>query len=171
MTEWNEAHVLWHCFLFPLSINLNDSLDSKKMFRLLFAFECSDRYVSKFRQAVVVESKLNKYSKRTMGPAKLETTSPDNYLKKHSKEPKLPESELFNLTLCRFSFEIGLWIDIRCFLSRLRQTTQKTTAVFMLALWESLLSLWWPTVLQWQFTPKEILKKLQQCPWSPNPQV
>ncbi|XP_013860808.1 enkurin [Austrofundulus limnaeus] len=50
------------------------------------------RYVSKFRPAVVVESKLNKDSKRTMGPAKVETTSPDKYLKKHSKEPRLPEN-------------------------------------------------------------------------------
>lgn len=28
-----------------------------------------------------------------MGPARVELPSPENFLKKHSKEPKLPESE------------------------------------------------------------------------------
>ncbi|XP_072234663.1 enkurin [Leuresthes tenuis] len=49
------------------------------------------RYVSKFRPAVVLESKLTKDAMRMMGPAKLEMPSPDKYLKKHSKEAKLPE--------------------------------------------------------------------------------
>lgn len=33
---------------------------------------------------------------RTMGPAKVELPSPEKYLKKHAKEPKLPESECFS---------------------------------------------------------------------------
>ncbi|XP_017261944.1 enkurin [Kryptolebias marmoratus] len=49
------------------------------------------RYVSKFRQAVILENKSNRDSKRTMGPAKVDAPSPDKYLKKHSKEPKLSE--------------------------------------------------------------------------------
>ncbi|XP_029384866.1 enkurin [Echeneis naucrates] len=49
------------------------------------------RYMSRFRPAVVLEEKLAKDAMRTMGPAKVERPSPDKYLKKHSKEPKLPE--------------------------------------------------------------------------------
>ncbi|XP_018556259.1 enkurin [Lates calcarifer] len=49
------------------------------------------RYMSKFRQTVVLEKKLTKDAMRTMGPAKVEVPSPDKYLKKHAKEPKLPE--------------------------------------------------------------------------------
>lgn len=51
--------------------------------------------MSKFRQTVVLEKKLTKDAMRTMGPAKVEVPSPDKYLKKHAKEPKLPESEYF----------------------------------------------------------------------------
>ncbi|KAI3355429.1 hypothetical protein L3Q82_018267 [Scortum barcoo] len=49
------------------------------------------RYMSKYRQAVILERKSAKDAMRTMGPAKVEVPSPDKYLKKHSKEPKLPE--------------------------------------------------------------------------------
>ncbi|KAM4533627.1 enkurin [Odontesthes bonariensis] len=49
------------------------------------------RYVSKFRPAVVLESKVTKDARRMMGPAKLELPSPHKYLKKHSKDPKLSE--------------------------------------------------------------------------------
>ncbi|XP_078147601.1 enkurin isoform X2 [Centroberyx gerrardi] len=51
------------------------------------------RYMSKFRTTVVLEKKSNKDAMRTMGPAKAEVPSPEKYLRKHSKEPKLPESE------------------------------------------------------------------------------
>ncbi|KAF7649204.1 hypothetical protein LDENG_00145430 [Lucifuga dentata] len=51
------------------------------------------RYMSKFRRAVVCEEKLSKDVMRTMGPAKVEMPSPDKYLRKHSKEPKLPEKK------------------------------------------------------------------------------
>lgn len=57
---------------------------------LLFLFL---RYVSKFRPAVMLERKLVKEPIRTMGPARVELPSPENFLKKHSKEPKLPERE------------------------------------------------------------------------------
>ncbi|XP_073344845.1 enkurin [Pagrus major] len=49
------------------------------------------RYMSKHRPAVVLEQKSSKDAMRTMGPAKVEVPPPDEYLKKHSKEPKLPE--------------------------------------------------------------------------------
>ncbi|XP_051266802.1 enkurin [Dicentrarchus labrax] len=49
------------------------------------------RYMSKHRPTVVLEKKSTKDAMRTMGPAKVEAPSPDKYLKKHSKEPKLPE--------------------------------------------------------------------------------
>ncbi|XP_071340802.1 enkurin isoform X2 [Trachinotus anak] len=47
--------------------------------------------MSKFRPTVVLEKNSTKDAMRTMGPAKVEVPSPDKYLKKHSKEPKLPE--------------------------------------------------------------------------------
>ncbi|KAM9337382.1 enkurin [Symphorus nematophorus] len=49
------------------------------------------RYMSKYRQTVILEKKLSKEAMRTMGPAKVEVPSPDKYLKKHSKESKLPD--------------------------------------------------------------------------------
>uniref|UniRef100_A0A3B3ZU60 Enkurin domain-containing protein n=1 Tax=Periophthalmus magnuspinnatus TaxID=409849 RepID=A0A3B3ZU60_9GOBI len=54
------------------------------------------RYVSKFRPAVVQEEKLPKRPMRTMGPAKVETPSPENFLKKHSKDPKLSDKGRIN---------------------------------------------------------------------------
>lgn len=49
--------------------------------------------MSKYRPKVILETKSNKQAMRTMGPAKVELPSPENYLKKHSKEPKLPDSK------------------------------------------------------------------------------
>ncbi|XP_003968195.1 enkurin [Takifugu rubripes] len=49
------------------------------------------RYVSKFRPAVLIETKTKKHSMRTMGPAAVEAPSPHNYLKSHSKESKSVE--------------------------------------------------------------------------------
>ncbi|KAF7708989.1 hypothetical protein HF521_018046 [Silurus meridionalis] len=58
--------------------------------------EKAPRYMSQFREQVKQEQKLNKASHRTMGPAKVEVSSPDKFLKKHSKEPKLPEKKPFS---------------------------------------------------------------------------
>ncbi|XP_047183598.1 enkurin-like isoform X1 [Scophthalmus maximus] len=56
------------------------------------------RYVSKFRPTL---ESMKKEARRTMGPAKVEVSVPDKYLKKHSKEPKLPEiSSKFVRTNC-----------------------------------------------------------------------
>lgn len=49
--------------------------------------------MSKYRPTVLLEEKAAKDAMRTMGPAKVEVPSADKYLKKHSKEPKLHESE------------------------------------------------------------------------------
>ncbi|KAM6971661.1 enkurin [Tautogolabrus adspersus] len=49
------------------------------------------RYMSKFRPAVILEKRSTKEAMRTMGPAKVEVPPPEKYLKKHSKETKLPE--------------------------------------------------------------------------------
>ncbi|CAN9506458.1 unnamed protein product [Ophioblennius macclurei] len=49
------------------------------------------RYVSKFRPTVLQENKSRKDLRRTMGPPKVEAPAPHQYLKKHAKEPKLPE--------------------------------------------------------------------------------
>lgn len=39
------------------------------------------------------EVEKNKAQWKTMGPAKVEVPSPKNFLRKHSKEPKLPASK------------------------------------------------------------------------------
>ncbi|XP_009868133.1 PREDICTED: enkurin isoform X2 [Apaloderma vittatum] len=48
------------------------------------------RYISIFRPSVKREAEKNKTQCKTMGPAKVALPSPKNFLKKHSKEPKLP---------------------------------------------------------------------------------
>ncbi|XP_063768223.1 enkurin [Eleginops maclovinus] len=52
----------------------------------------TQRYVSKYRPTVVLEKKSTQDAMRTMGPAKVEVPTPEKFLKKHSKEPKLPEN-------------------------------------------------------------------------------
>ncbi|KAL6097650.1 enkur [Pungitius sinensis] len=51
----------------------------------------AQRYTSKYRPTVLLEEKATKDAMRTMGPAKVEVPSPERYLKKRSKEPKLHE--------------------------------------------------------------------------------
>ncbi|XP_048861922.1 enkurin [Brienomyrus brachyistius] len=53
------------------------------------------RYMSKFREQVNQEKELNRAKSKTMGPPKVEVPSPEKYLLKHSKEPRLPERKLF----------------------------------------------------------------------------
>lgn len=48
--------------------------------------------MSKFREQVKLEKVVNKSPNKTLGPAKVDVPLPTNYLLKHSKEPKLPES-------------------------------------------------------------------------------
>ncbi|XP_053198532.1 enkurin isoform X2 [Scomber japonicus] len=59
------------------------------------------RYMSKFRPSVVLEKKLTKEAMKTMGPPKVEVPSPEKYLKKHSKEPKLPEKKQCPKEVCK----------------------------------------------------------------------
>ncbi|NXF73965.1 ENKUR protein, partial [Sclerurus mexicanus] len=47
------------------------------------------RYISKFRTYVKQEAEKNKYQWKTMGPAKVAVPSPNDFLQKRSKEPKL----------------------------------------------------------------------------------
>lgn len=54
------------------------------------------RYISKFREQVKQEKQINKASSKTMGLPKVDGPSPDKYLLKHSKEPKLPEKKPFS---------------------------------------------------------------------------
>ncbi|KAA0704937.1 Enkurin [Triplophysa tibetana] len=55
----------------------------------------SPRYMSKFREQVKLEKDMNKASNKTMGPAQMDIPSPEKYLLKRSKEPKLPEKKSF----------------------------------------------------------------------------
>ena len=50
------------------------------------------RHVSKFKSSVRDETQRNKVGSKTMGPAKVAVNDPQTFLKKHSKEPQLPES-------------------------------------------------------------------------------
>jgi len=54
------------------------------------------RYVSKANEAVKAESKSNRYDSKTMGPAKVKTNPTTQFLKKHEKEPQLPEKQGFH---------------------------------------------------------------------------
>lgn len=56
-------------------------------------YHLSFRYTSRFRPMVVQEEKSTKSPMKTLGPLKGEVPSPERYLRKHSKEPKLPDSE------------------------------------------------------------------------------
>ncbi|NXS89276.1 ENKUR protein, partial [Erpornis zantholeuca] len=47
------------------------------------------RYISKYREFVKHEAVKNKSQWKTMGPAKVAVPSPNEFLQKHSKEPKL----------------------------------------------------------------------------------
>ncbi|KAJ8279238.1 hypothetical protein COCON_G00063040 [Conger conger] len=58
-------------------------------------FETLPRYTSKFRDQVKQETKSGKAAHRTMGPMKVETAAPEKFLRKHSKEPNLPEKKPF----------------------------------------------------------------------------
>ncbi|XP_013392035.1 enkurin-like [Lingula anatina] len=51
------------------------------------------RYTSKFKQMAREERQEGKSGYKTMGQAKVPVPTTDNFLKKHSKEPKLPPRE------------------------------------------------------------------------------
>ncbi|XP_064614205.1 enkurin-like [Liolophura sinensis] len=53
------------------------------------------RYTSKFRDNVKVEKEKNKDSYKTMGPAKVLVPETTNFLRKHTKEPVLPDKQPF----------------------------------------------------------------------------
>ncbi|KAK6166622.1 hypothetical protein SNE40_023272 [Patella caerulea] len=53
------------------------------------------RYNSKFKDTVRNESTSNRNEHKTMGQAKVPVPTTDNYLKKHSKEPVLPNKSDF----------------------------------------------------------------------------
>ncbi|CAM4721362.1 unnamed protein product [Leuciscus chuanchicus] len=49
------------------------------------------RYMSKFREQVKLEKRVNKFPHKTMGPAKVDVPLATNFLQKHSNELKLPK--------------------------------------------------------------------------------
>jgi hypothetical protein len=51
------------------------------------------RYKSMFSSTVRSDGRQDKACSKTMGPAKVQLSSPQDFLKKHSKEQKLPERE------------------------------------------------------------------------------
>ncbi|XP_074659062.1 enkurin-like [Tubulanus polymorphus] len=56
------------------------------------------RHISKFKTLAKDEYNANKGSYKTMGPAKVDCPTTDQFLKKHEKEPRLPESSEFKYT-------------------------------------------------------------------------
>uniref|UniRef100_A0A671L1S0 Enkurin-like n=1 Tax=Sinocyclocheilus anshuiensis TaxID=1608454 RepID=A0A671L1S0_9TELE len=54
--------------------------------------KAQEEYDNYFREQVKLEKEVNKAPSKTMGPAKVDVPSPQKYLLKHSKEPKLAES-------------------------------------------------------------------------------
>ncbi|KAF5904318.1 enkurin, partial [Clarias magur] len=58
--------------------------------------EKAPKYTSKFREQVKQEKQQNKAFNKTMGPPKVEVPSPEKYLLKHSRQPKLPEKKPFS---------------------------------------------------------------------------
>jgi len=53
------------------------------------------RYTSRFRDTAKQEYVSGRGNNKTMGPAKVDAPQPNDYLKKHEKEPKLPTKEIF----------------------------------------------------------------------------
>ncbi len=56
-------------------------------------------HTSKFNQRVRNEQQVNKNDSKTMGPAKVKTNAPCEFLKKREKEPQLPKKESKNLCM------------------------------------------------------------------------
>lgn len=50
------------------------------------------RHTSKFRETVKEETQRHKAPNKTMGPVKVDVPSPEKFLQKHSKEPKLADT-------------------------------------------------------------------------------
>lgn len=130
---------------------------------------CLWRYMSKHRPAVVLETKSNKDAMRTMGPAKVEVPSPDKYLKKHSKEPKVPESEsIFTLLdqspicICVIYLYIHISFQRRSVLRSYVTPALRRNPLFLPG----------RTCHPWAFTPRgTLLGQLQLCQWNQNPPV
>ncbi len=61
---------------------------------MLYLYRFIFRHISKFKDTVKDETKANKDASKTMGPAKVQTRAPNDFLRKHEKEPKLPESKI-----------------------------------------------------------------------------
>merc|ERR1711976_234496 len=51
------------------------------------------RHTSKFKTSVRTDNQKNKAEHKTMGQAKVPTRAPNDFLKKHEKEPRLPEKD------------------------------------------------------------------------------
>ncbi|XP_057680385.1 enkurin [Corythoichthys intestinalis] len=66
----------------------------------IFPAEKKIKYKPRYLPVLSMEDKVRKKTMKTMGPAKVEAPSPDKYLKKHSKEPKLPEKKEHSHRTC-----------------------------------------------------------------------
>jgi len=75
------------------------SQDEPTIYNLLAVEETKQKkpkqYTSKFRQDVKGEYASGRAGAKTMGPAKVAVPQTTDYLKKHEKEPQLPQKEAF----------------------------------------------------------------------------
>jgi len=71
--------------------------------------KCVCRHQSKFRRLVQDEAVKSKAAYRTMGPAKVQTKPPDQFLKKHEKDLKMPQSELYIFSIM-FGFSVTTFV-------------------------------------------------------------
>ena len=65
------------------------------MFLLIYFNSCF-RHRSKHKSNARIATESQKYASKTMGPAKVDTRAPNDFLKKHEMEPKPGESKYFN---------------------------------------------------------------------------
>ncbi|CAG5134770.1 unnamed protein product [Candidula unifasciata] len=76
------------------------SFDEPSIYNLLEVEETKEikqkRYNSKFRQNIKEEFQTGHAHYKTMGPAKVPVPQPTEFLKKHEKEPQLPNKESFH---------------------------------------------------------------------------
>ena len=76
-----------------ISCKINISLICSNL-RLKFHY--FHRHTSKFYESVRDEDKAKKTANKTMGPAKVQTRPPQDFLKRHEGEPKMTQSTLCN---------------------------------------------------------------------------
>ncbi len=92
MSRLAELFSLNDCIELPNILDWNlDFL--QRINGLIVTHVSSQRHTSKFKENVKNEEKFSKAPNKTMGPAKVQTRPPEDFLKKGEGEVKRPESK------------------------------------------------------------------------------